>query len=71
MSGLPEPCRFPLLPPSGGRFASLRAARSSNRKLLEWNELLRIIVADPELRLDELQSVQNEVANLLRAGAHH
>jgi hypothetical protein len=29
------------------------------------------IVPDPQLRLDELQSVQNEVANLLRAGAHH
>ena len=29
------------------------------------------IVPDPQLRLDELQSVQNEVASLLRAGAHH
>ena len=29
------------------------------------------IVPDPQLRLDELQSVQNEVANLLRASAHH
>lgn len=27
------------------------------------------LVPDPQLRLDELESVQNEVANLLRAGA--
>jgi hypothetical protein len=29
------------------------------------------IVPDPQLRLDELQNVQTEVANLLRACAHH
>jgi hypothetical protein len=29
------------------------------------------IVPDPQLRLDELQSVQTEVSNLLRAGAQH
>ena len=46
MSGLPEPYRFPLLPPSSGRFASLRAARGSNSKLLEWNELLAFIAAN-------------------------
>jgi len=29
------------------------------------------IVPDPELRLDELESVQNEVANLLQTAGHH
>jgi len=29
------------------------------------------IVPDPQLRLDELENVQNEVANLLQTAAHH
>jgi hypothetical protein len=29
------------------------------------------IVRDPQLRLDEVESVQNEVASLLRTAAHH
>ncbi|HUE49785.1 MAG TPA: hypothetical protein VMQ39_01825, partial [Candidatus Dormibacteraeota bacterium] len=29
------------------------------------------IVPDPQLRLDELEDVQNEVANLLQTAAHH
>jgi hypothetical protein len=29
------------------------------------------IVPDPQLRLDELENVQNEVANLLQIAAHH
>jgi hypothetical protein len=28
------------------------------------------IVPDPQLRLDELENVQNEVADLLRTAAH-
>jgi hypothetical protein len=29
------------------------------------------IVPDPQLRLDQLESVQNEVANLLQTAGHH
>jgi hypothetical protein len=29
------------------------------------------IVPDPQLRLDELESVQNEVANLVQTAGHH
>ncbi|MDQ2824153.1 MAG: hypothetical protein M3R29_01740, partial [Verrucomicrobiota bacterium] len=52
----------------------IKSENSDNGRVLIYEHRANgdvFIVADPKLRLDELQSVQNEVANLLRAGAHH
>ncbi len=52
----------------------IKSEKSDNGRVLIYEHRANgdvFIVPDPQLRLDELQSVQNEVANLLRADAHH